>query len=258
MRSSFKNIGVPTHQIMKTILTAILPLLAATLSASAAVEAPTGFLNVSESLVRATGSVMVDWKVEFPAASQVEELVTIDEESDTITANSELQAKVRILGCGYANIYGQYGYLESWTQFSDQRFASNFFNGYGDDVNPNRVMLNERVRAGVDMNFAFRGAVSATRQTPWWNRTFNDWRVMGPGHGGILILKDGDAAPDFSPEQSNQLSARTFLLPYLSQDGSKIQIGARDVVILVDLNKDSAQSGADYQDYVILMSFNDK
>lgn len=227
-------------------------------SALAGADKPTGFLNVSESLVRATGSVMMDWKVELPKASEVEELVSIDEEGDTLTATTDLRVKVRVLGSGYANRYGDYGYIESWTQFSDQYFPSSFFNGYGDDVNPNRVMLNQKVDAGVAMNFAFRGAVSATRSTPWWQRTFNDWRVMGPGHGGILIFKDGDAAPEFSPEQANQASAKTFLLPYLSQDGSRVQIGSRDVVILVDLNKDSPESGADYQDCVILMSFEEK
>lgn len=243
---------------MNNIVSKIILLSAVAASSLAGSDKPTGFLNVSESLIRATGSVMVDWKVEFPKASEVEGFVTIDEEGDTLTSTTDLRVKVRILGSGYANIFGAHGYVESWSQFSDQYSPSNFFSGYGDDVNPNRVMLNKKVDAGVAMNFAFRGAVSATRSTPWWQRTFNDWRVMGPGHGGILILKDGDAAPDFAPEQSNQSSAKTFLLPYLSKDGSKIQIGSRDVVILVDLNKDSAASGADYQDYVILMSFDNK
>ena len=109
----------------------------------------------------------------------------------------------------------------------------------------------------IFLNMGFRGTKSANANTPWWKRTWNSWRMMGKnkGHGGILVLKNGDPAPNFSPERSNQLSAKTFLLPYLSADGETIKIGPKDVVVLVDLNKSNAQSGADYQDLVILMTF---
>lgn len=242
---------------MKAIKYSVCSLLLLLGGVSASNDAPTGYLDASSLLVRATSKVSLDWKVDFPAPEEIEEIVDIDPGDDTVTSNVETSVKIRLLGAGYGSAYAA-GWLESWVKFSDEWFATKFFEGTGDSVNPNRVLKNRKVDAGVEMNMGFRGTVSANANTPWWRRTWNDWRLMGVGHGGILLLQDGDPAPQFSPETSNQLSAKTFLLPYLSADGQSIKIGPKDVVVLVDLNRSSAAEGADYQDLVILMSFDEE
>ncbi|MGJ8724642.1 MAG: hypothetical protein ACSHYB_08805 [Roseibacillus sp.] len=242
---------------MKTFKYSVCSLLLLLGNTLASEDAPTGYLDASSLLVRATSKVNLDWKVEFPGGDEIEEICEIDPETDTVTTTTETSVKIRLLGAGYGNDYA-YGWQESWVKFSDEWVAGKFFEGTGDTVNPNEILKNRTVGEGIELNMGFRGCVYATASTPWWKRTWNDWRMMGVGHGGILILKNGDLAPQFSPESSNQLSAKTFLTPYLSADGENIKIGPRDLIILVDLNKSSAAEGADYQDQVILMTFNDE
>lgn len=241
---------------MKTIKNTVRLFFLATSLSVAANNAPTGYLDASSLLVRASSKVALDWNVEFPAAGDIEEIVEIDPEYDTVTSKVETRVKIRLIGAGYGNAYAA-GWLESWVKFSDEWLPRQFFTGTGDHVNPDAVLKNRIVNEGIEMNMAFRGTVSANENTPWWRRTWNAWRTMGVGHGGIILLKNGDPAPQFSPERSNQLSAKTFLLPYLSADGETVKIGPKDVVVLVDLNKSSAAQGADYQDLVILMTFED-
>jgi hypothetical protein len=217
---------------------------------------PTGYLDASSLLVRASSKVALDWKVQFPTSDDIEDIIEIDPDDDTVETKTKLNVKVRLLGAGYGSAYAA-GWLESWAQFSDEWKAERFFNGTGDQVDPSEILKEREVDENIFLNMGFRGTKSANANTPWWKRTWNSWRMMGKnkGHGGILVLKNGDPAPNFSPERSNQLSAKTFLLPYLSADGETIKIGPKDVVVLVDLNKSNAQSGADYQDLVILMTF---
>ncbi|MFC0018747.1 hypothetical protein [Roseibacillus persicicus] len=216
---------------------------------------PTGFLDASSLLVRASSKVGLTWEVNYPQPEIIDEIIEIDPEDDTVTTRVETNVTVRLLGAGYANSYGQYGWQESWSKFSDEAIATPFFVGTGDTINPQKILKNRNVDEDIELNFGFRGCVYAIASTPWYKRTWNDWRMMGTGHGGILILKNGDPAPQFTPEQPNQTSAKTFLKPYLTSNGENISIGTRDVIILVDLNKDSAAAGADYQDLVILMTF---
>lgn len=219
---------------------------------------PMGTLDVSTHQVRESGSVSLNWQVVFPPSNAIDELVEIDEELDMITLKTSADVDVRLLGSGYANQFG-HAYVESIAKFSDEAGYLDFFNGFGDDVDATEILKSrEKVKKGTSLDMTFRGSVRANRSTPVSERTFNDYRVMGQGHGGILILRNGDLAPAFSPERSNQLSAKTFLLPFLNSDMTRIQIGENDLVILVDLNRSSAAEGADYQDFVVLMTINEK
>ncbi len=244
---------------MKNIL--ILGALCASLLLSSfamgATDQPTGYLNASSLLVRASSNVDLDWKVQFPGGN-IEEIVEIDEQEDTVKTRTKTKVKVRLIGSGYQDVYGRYGPIQSYSKFSDESRHRPFFIGTGNRINPNKVLKSRTVRKNIELNFASRGVVSGTEDTPWWRLRWNGWRTMGVGHGGIIILKNGDPAPDFTPEYDNQISAETFLLPYLSEDAKTIKIGSRDVIVLVDLNKSSAEEGADYQDLVFLMTFKDE
>jgi hypothetical protein len=254
----FYKTGVPSnHPLMKTFATSLATLLSAATVAFGG-QAPTGFLEASSLMVRESGSVDLDWKVEFPPAEIIDDLVEIDDVNDRVTLKKEAKVDVRLLGSGYGNRYG-HCYVESFAKFSDESSYSTFFKGFGFEVQPNKKLKHRnKVDEGTSLDFAFRGSYGSNSWDNYLNNSFNGWRVMGEGHGGILILKNGDAAPSFSPERSNQTAAKTFLSPFLSSDGSKIKIGQRDLIVLVDLNKSSAEQGADYQDFVILITVKEK
>ena len=75
----------------------------------------------------------------------------------------------------------------------------------------------------------------------------------GTGDERLFILKDGDEAPSFEGA-FDQEAAEAFIAPYLEEDGKTINIGANDLILFSELNERINRT-ADYQDFVVLVSF---
>lgn len=73
--------------------------------------------------------------------------------------------------------------------------------------------------------------------------------------GHVYVLKDGDLPPDYAPFD-NQASLASFLQPVIDAQG-KINIGPRDLLFLAELGSLN-QSSSDFQDAVVLVTFNEK
>lgn len=218
---------------------------------------PTGFLDASSLMVRAESNVDLTWEVNIPA-SEVEELIEIPEEEPTIIAKEDVAFEVRMLGAEYAwrgnyvLAYGQYTYGDSpWYTF---------FWGYGDDENALTKKTCDVLKTGEELNFIFRGSKNGFRIMPWQHRTWFDRRWSGTGPSWedndtpALILKNGDKLPKRKTD-SSQVDVASFLAPYLEEDKKTIKIGPKDLIILAELNREADDKDADYQDFVILVTF---
>lgn len=85
------------------------------------------------------------------------------------------------------------------------------------------------------------------------------------GHPEVLFLYDGDTPPSI-PAGNGQYTVSQLLAPLVDPVAGVIDIGAHDVVMVVDFNRESCSScsgyycsncdGVDYQDGVVLVHFN--
>lgn len=218
---------------------------------------PTGFLDASALMVRAENNVDLTWEVNIPA-SEVEELIEIPEDEPTIIAKEDVGFEVRMLAAEYAFLgqyvlsYGQYTYADSpWYTF---------FWGYGDDINALSKKSCDILRAGEELQFVFRGSKNGFKFMPREHRTWFDRRWSGPGPSWdtnetpALIFKNGDRLPAWVTPPG-QVDATSVLAPYLSEDRKTIKIGPKDLIILAELNRDLGEVKADYQDFIMLVSF---
>ena len=95
---------------------------------------------------------------------------------------------------------------------------------------------------------------------PSQHRTWFDRRYSGTGPSWAnndtpaIILKNGDRLPA-RVTPPGQVDASSVLAPYLAEDRKTINIGPKELIILAELNRDLGEVGADYQDFVILVSF---
>jgi type II secretory pathway pseudopilin PulG len=83
---------------------------------------------------------------------------------------------------------------------------------------------------------------------------FNKMYRSDAEDGHVIILRNGDTAPDYAPFD-HQESLTSFLKSVLDNKG-KVSIGARDLLILVELG--TLDRNADFQDAVILVTFTEK
>ncbi len=71
--------------------------------------------------------------------------------------------------------------------------------------------------------------------------------------GHVILLKDGDEPPDYEA-YDDQTSLEEFLQPILDSHG-RISIGDNDVVMLSEIGASLTSSSCDFQDCVILVTF---
>ncbi len=83
---------------------------------------------------------------------------------------------------------------------------------------------------------------------------FNKTYQSDDRQGHVYVLKNGDKVPNYAPF-GNQASLSTYLKNIIDNN-NRIKIGPRDLVYLVELG--GLDSGADFQDAVILATFNKK
>jgi type II secretory pathway pseudopilin PulG len=88
------------------------------------------------------------------------------------------------------------------------------------------------------------------RQSRWL--TFDQTYMSNDNTGHIVILRDGDALPDY-PAFDDQENLNSFLTDILDEQGH-IDVGTYDLVLLTELGTLTGSS-ADFQDAVILVQF---
>lgn len=221
---------------------------------------PTGFLDASALLVRENSSVDLNWEVKIPA-TRVEELVDISGDDPTVVARDDVAFTVRMLGVEYAH---QSEYVLAWGYYT---YANSpwytFFWGYGDDEYSLANQSCDILRTGEKLRFGFRGSKNGFRSVEARDRVWFDhrWTGTGPSYHRnetpAIILKNGDTLPD-RVTPSGQIDVSNFLASYLEDDGRTVKIGPKDLIVLAELNRDFDDPKADYQDFVILVSFTEE
>ena len=152
----------------------------------------------------------------------------------------------------------EYAYLNNYVlargsyQYADSPYYR-FFNGYGDDANALTNRSCDILRTGEELRFRFRGSRNGFRNVPWQHREWFPYR-FSRNEEGTLILKNGDQLPERATP-SGQIDIASFLAPYLAEDLKTIKIGPKDLIILAELNRELDDEEADFQDFVILVSF---
>ena len=218
---------------------------------------PFGFLDVSSQLVRAESDVDLTWEVNIPA-SEVEELIDIPRNGPPIiTAKEDVAFEVRMLGVEYAYAGD---YVLAFGQYrTDDSPRYTFFWGYGDDANSLSRRTCDILESGEELEFNFRGSKNGFRFMPGEYREWFDMRWSGNGQNNrndnpAVVLKNGDRLPARVTPPS-QVDASSVLASYLDPETNRVNIGPKDLIILAELNRDNGEVGADYQDFVILVTF---
>jgi len=204
-------------------------------------EQSTGTLSVDKNMVRQGGIPKLEWNISHPT-TQIEDIITIDEEDDEITAKTKLRVQVFVIGVGITDGSNEYK-STSWLNFSTVGWK-HVFEGKGSQVNTSQIYIDRIVESGEKIKFAGRY---------YWN----DWQPYYYSDGGnVKALVNGDTPPTTGVSYDDQSSLNDYLKPYV-QDG-KLKLGNFDVIYAAELtHTDQSQSGFDMQDTIILLRFSE-
>lgn len=215
---------------------------------------PSGNLSAFPTIVQAGTHPTLTWDVTLPEG--VEDVVTITPPG-TITPNRCLIMDVRVLGASVKRVWlNSQGKVTKWewvpTQaqmnYNNTGYTQIFYNT-NDKVNPNAILRTIAVEEGAPINFGGRYVNSSGAWSTFFSTTNSTYNVVA--------LKDGDTPPTTTPLYQ-QPSIESFILPYLDDEG-KIELGARDIIILMELtHTDRNDGGFDLQDLAILVTFYDE
>lgn len=215
---------------------------------------PSGNLSAFPTIVQAGTHPTLTWDVTLPES--VSDVVTITPPG-TLTPNRCLIMDVRILGASVKRVWlNSQGKVTKWEwvpteaqmNYNNTGYTRLFYNTH-DKVNPNTIIRTLAVDEGASINFGGRYVLSSGAWSTWYSTTNSQYNVVA--------LKDGDTPPTTTPLYQ-QPSIESFILPYLDDEG-KINLGARDVIILMELtHTDRNDGGFDLQDLAILVTFYDE
>jgi hypothetical protein len=233
---------------------------------------------VDSDYIRVGTQSQLAWKIQYPAS--VTDIVDLS--TETVIPKEDLQMRVRILGSKLHlkdnngkgnNLDGvdesNPAYLKQMgittTGPDDEISGKNLvidqpvevywsknkaawerlFYGTQSTLVSTSVVLETVVATGDTVDFGARGFL--TSWLPLYC-TSSDCR-------NLVILKNGDPVPhQISSKQYGQVV--NFLKPYLSTDAKTVRIGARDLLILVELDQTEPLAvGFDYQDLGMLVTF---
>lgn len=245
-----------SHTAMKSKLLVLFAASTALVSTSTAV--PTGWLDADSLVVRENGIPSLSWGVEFPASS-LEEVVTIDFENQTIEAKTDVYMEVKVLGVAFGPSSDPFLIRASYKKGKNknEKFKQ-FFEGRAPDVDPLENLATRKIYKDEVVAFAFHGAENSG---PDVSPNEYDWQPeLFPtvGDNRMLLLRNGDVVPSSIPA-FDQDAIVSFLEPYLNSDGKTLLLGERDIIVLTELSDAYLGSEeADYQDCVLLVSFQDE
>ena len=247
------------------------------------VTTPRGTLNVDRDLVRTGTRSQLAWQIEYPApVTSVVDILP----PNIIKPKKDLKMRVRILGAalrdakannGHGNNVdgvdssnpgqasdGPTGAVDPSSGFDDERRAIrhlfpvellwsknspawiSIFSGYQTEVDPTKVVLETTVKTSDTINFGGRCWRGGS-----WLPLYDTVRPTS----NLVMLKNGDKVPTTVPALNGSLIER-FLKPYMNTSTKTVQIGDRDLILLMELDQTkTSASGFDLQDLVVLVTF---
>ena len=207
-----------------------------------------GQLTASTDRVQVGDIPELSWQVDYPSTG-VEDVVDIDEE--TVTPTTKVRADIRLLGAAWGidtRFYRVNGYFHNGSTWSD------IFNGFHGEISQTAVVKSEIVEAGTSLNMAARGFFSNTPSYASSDGTWGSYYISWNTTPNVVLLKNGDAAPQLSSGYAIQQSVQDYLAPYMDGESGTMVLGPRDVVYLFDFN-DHGSFGFDLQDFAVLITF---
>jgi len=216
---------------------------------------PSGSLSAFPTIVQAGTHPTLSWNVTLPEA--VGQVVNI-QTPGSVSPGRCLIMDVRVLGASLKTVKtNPQGKVTGTTWIATQAMLNYNANGYnqifyntGNKVIANSVIHSRMVEANSTINFGGRYATSSTTWSPFYSSTNSQYNVVA--------LKDGDIPPTASPLHLSP-TLQSFMVPYLDVTTGKIKLGARDIMVMMDLT-DTVQTNAgfDLQDLVLLVTFYDR
>lgn len=216
---------------------------------------PMGSLNAFPTIVQTGTHPTLSWNVTLPeVASQV---ATINAPA-TLSPTRCLIMDVRVLGASIKTLKTNPQGRVTGTNWTNTQGHLNYnSNGYnqifyntGNKVSANSVIHSRMVEANSTIRFGGRYATSSTTWSPLYTSTNSSTNVVA--------LKDGDIPPTVTPLHLSP-TLQSFMVPYLNPATGKLKLGARDVMIMMELtHTDQNSTGFDLQDLVLLVSFYDR
>lgn len=209
-----------------------------------------GEISASDVTVQVGDIPTIQWSVTYPVGG-VEDVIEI--EDGEITPKRCLMMDVRLLGASWGNAH-RFDYVYGSLQVSGD--TTQIFYGYHEQINPAQVVFQELVEPGMTIRASAKGwnsnKVYRRSNKGYWSSTFNSWENTP----NVVLLKDGDEAPQLTPTYAIQKDVRGHLSPYMDMSTGKMVLGPRDVVYLFDFNHVNS-SGFDLQDFCVLITFRD-
>ena len=221
-----------------------------TIFAAAAMANPTGFLNASSNFVLADTNVELNWKINLPPMD-ITEMIDFQNPQKMIQPRQNVLAEVRVLGAALGPTTRPM-FAEALVEAGNSG-VNTIFSGWADGLGANSSNT-FYLTSGQRLDFEFK---TWNRSRP--DRSQDKWGSLrtpvktGTGDERLIILKDGDQAPSFNAA-FDQAGNNAFIVPYLEEDGTTINIGPNDLIIFAELNE-RVNAIADFQDFVVLVTF---
>lgn len=210
---------------------------------------PMGSLSAFPKIVQTGTYPTLTWEITIPET--VDKVVTI-EDPGTIVPGRDLIMDVKVVGNGVTAMASDgetviHVPVDMQVNYSGQGPVSVFFDN-GKGVKPNKTVYSGPVSAGTSIDFGGRY---------WHNSQWGPLHSSSNGTPHVVALQNGDIPPTSIPLLENP-ALETFLIPYLDDNG-RIKLGARDVIIMMELTEtDQNAPGWDLQDAVLLITFYDE
>lgn len=244
----------PPNKEMKAILNSLLTVSLLTLISaplSVAVEPlkyetlrPTGRLNITKAIVRTGAKATLDWEITYPLG--VTEVVDIGP-TDSLDTVMETRMKIRMAGASYQPSGRDAEVLLSGRISSMGSNWQTLFHGTNGEINAHDYGFDQVVPANTHIDFSARGKKNRRSWTPS--------RDTLTENVNIIVLKDGDDAPSYTPA-FKQGDIESHASSYV-QNG-KIVLGPRDLIYLIEVGQtNTSSSGFDMQDLVFVVTFED-
>lgn len=203
---------------------------------------PSGKLSVDRDLVRTGTRSQLTWQIEYPApVTSVVDILP----PNIIKPKKDLKMRVRVLGASFQETATKFLPVEVMWSKNSSTFSRVFY-GLQTGVNPSTVVLDTTVKAGDTINFGGRG---------WRSGAWLPLYRTNSATQNLIMLKNGDRVPTTVPAL-NGSSIESFLKPYMNTSTKTVQIGGRDLILLMELGQtNTTASGFDLQDLVVLVTF---
>jgi len=213
-------------------------------AASALDEVPHGTLTVDRDMIRTGTKSQLTWNITYPAP--VTSVIDV-QTPNVIVPKKNLNMKVRVLGASFQATLTQFLPVQAMWSKNGGAWTQIFY-GLQTAVLPSVAVLNTTVKTGDKINLGGRGY----RDGAWL--PFYNTSITTPN---LVMLGNGNQVPQTTPAFA-QGDIESFLKPYLDPKTGLVNIGDRDLIILMELGQTNpAASGFDLQDLVLLVTFAD-